>query len=158
MTDEEILDRITPCPPVSALLWTAIVDVGDRMDLGQSRGGHRYMVPILGGQFYSGTEMPSPCGEVLQGGADRQSLRTDGVQELDALYEMRTSSGDVLTIRNLVIVDEDRQPGRYAMSTISVSAPAGAFDWLNRRLIVGTLQLARPERQAVVVRAWLMDA
>ena len=43
------------------------------------------------------------------------------------------------------------------MSVISVIAPKGDVDWLNRRLVLGTLQTARPKRQAVVVRAWLTD-
>jgi hypothetical protein len=115
------------------------------------------MVPILGGRFYGGPDFEALSGTVLPGGADRQLLRADGVKELDALYEMQTDSGDVLTLRNNVIVDEARQPDRYAMSVISVTAPRGEIDWLNRRLVLGTLQSARPKRQAVVVRAWLAD-
>ena len=33
MTDEEILSSIPPRPPSARLLWTAIIDVGDRTDL-----------------------------------------------------------------------------------------------------------------------------
>jgi hypothetical protein len=43
------------------------------------------------------------------------------------------------------------------MSVIAVTAPDGPHSWLNRRLITGTLQSARPDRQAVIVRGWLMD-
>lgn len=157
MTDEEILTNLPSRAPDMRLLWTAIVDVADRQDLGQGPLGHRYMVPILGGRFYPGAGFDDLSGTVLPGGADRQLVRADGVKELDALYEMRTNAGDTLTIRNNVIVDETRQPDRYAMSVISVTAPKGEVDWLNRRLILGTLQTARPKRQAVVVRAWLAD-
>lgn len=115
------------------------------------------MVPILGGRFEAGPGVAGLSGTVLAGGADRQLVRPDGVKELDALYEMQTDGGDIRTIRNRVIVDEARQPARYAMSVISIKAPTGAFDWLDRRLIVGTLQSARPQRQAVVVRAWEVD-
>lgn len=157
MTDQEILDSIPPRRPATKLLWTAIADVGDRVDLGQSPLGHRYMVPILGGAFYAGPGVEGLNGKVLSGGADRQLLRPDGIKELDAHYEMRADNGDILTIRNKVIVDETRQPERYAMSVISVTAPKGDLDWLNRRVVVGTLQSARPDRQAVVVRAWSLD-
>ncbi|QDC10637.1 DUF3237 domain-containing protein [Oceanicola sp. D3] len=157
MIDSEVLAEIPPTPPVTQLVWTAIVDVADRIDLGASALGHRFMVPILGGRFYAGPQMDGLEGEVLAGGADRQLLRPDGVKELDAIYEMRTEDGTVLSLRNRVIVDETRTPERYAMSTIQVSAPEGRFAWLNRRLIIGTLQSARPKRQAVVVRAWLAD-
>ncbi len=157
MTDEDILRMLPATPPSARLLWTAIIDVGDRQDLGTTSNGHRRIVPILSGQFYAGPGIEGLEGTVVPGGADRQLLRPDGVKELDALYEMRLVSGEILTIHNRVIVDEAREPERYAMSVISVTAPIGRFDWLNRRLIVGTLQTMRPERQAVVVRAWEVD-
>jgi hypothetical protein len=47
---------------------------------------------------------------------------------------------------------------RYAISRVSVQAPQGPHAWLSRRLFVGTLQTLRPERKAVVVRAYLMGA
>ena len=157
MKDTDLIAIHPPIQPSLRLLWTAIVDVGDRKDLGHSALGQRFLVPILGGRFYAGPEVGNLSGEVLPGGADRQLLRADGVKELDALYEMQTDDGSMLTIRNRVIVDEARQPERYAMSVIKVAAPIGPFEWLNRRLIVGTLQSARPERSAVIVRAWEAD-
>ena len=45
---------------------------------------------------------------------------------------------------------------RYAMSRIEVTAPQGRWDWLNRRLIVGTLQGLRPRHAAVLIRGWLL--
>lgn len=158
MDDSDILTRHPPIQPVARLLWTALVDVAGRIDLGPSPSGHRFMVPITGGRFEAGPGIAGLSGMVLPGGADRQILRPDGVKELDALYEMRTEDGAVLTIRNRVIVDESRVPDRYAMSVISVTAPKGPHDWLNRRLVLGTLQSARPERAAVIVRAWETDA
>jgi hypothetical protein len=71
---------------------------------------------------------------------------------------MSTADGAVLTIDNRVLIDEAVQPVRYAISRVSVQAPEGPHAWLNRRLFVGTLQTLRPEREAVVVRAYLMGA
>ena len=156
MNDQEILSDLPPTP-FMRLIWTAIVEVGAREDLGASPHGHRFIVPILGGRFYAGPSVDNLDGEVLPGGADRQLLRHDGVKELYALYEMRTDPGVTLTIRNRVLVDETRKPERYAMSTIQVTAPSGPLEWLNRRIFVGTLQSMRPERNAVVVRAWMLD-
>jgi hypothetical protein len=84
-------------------------------------------------------------------------LRTDGVKELDAVYEMKLDDGPILHIRNRVVVDEARQPERYAMSVITVGVESGPYAWLSRRLIIGTLQSARPTRQAVIIRAWEAD-
>jgi hypothetical protein len=81
-------------------------------------------------------------------------IRRDGAKELDALYEMQVDDGAVLTIRNRVIIDETGPGPRYALSRIEVAAPEGPWSWLSRRLIVGTLQSARPERAAVIIRGW----
>ena len=157
MEDNDFIAKHPPIQPTMRLLWTAVVDVGDRADLGSSVLGQRFLVPILGGRFYAGPDVGGLSGEVLPGGADRQLVRADGIKELDALYEMQTGDGSILTIRNRVIVDEARQPERYAMSVINVTASSGPFGWLNRRLIIGTLQSARPERSAVLVRSWEAD-
>lgn len=153
MTDQDLLTRLPPLALSSRLLWTAIVDVADKIDLGPTSGGHRFMVPIVGGKFYSDIEGLS--GQVLPGGADRQFLRDDGVKELSAIYEMQTKAGLILSIDNQVIVDENFSP-RYALSQIKVEVADGPLAWLKRRLILGTLQSARPQRQAVVIRAFEM--
>lgn len=140
--------------PLFDLLWEATVDVAPREDFGAGPTGHRFMVPILGGEFRAGTVDAALSGVVLPGGADRQLVHPDGFKELDALYEMQTACGAILTIRNRVKIDESVMPERYARSVIDVKAPTGRFDWLNRRLIVGTMSSARPQRQAVIIRAW----
>ena len=152
-----LMEEHPPTPPGAQLLWTAVVDVDETVDLGQTAKGNRYMVPILGGRFYAGDVDQSLSGTVMPGGADRQLMRSDGVKELDAIYEMKTDAGIALSIRNRVIVDQSRKPDRYAMSVIEVIAPDGPLGWLGRRLIVGTLQSARPDVLAVIVRAWMMD-
>lgn len=157
MSDLDLLSAIPPTQPRATLLWSAIVDVGAPVDLGPAPTGHRYMVPILGGAFYPGPEHPELKGKVLPGSADRQLLRPDGVKELDAHYEMQTDDGTILTVHNQVIVDAQREGARYAMSVVKATAPEGPFDWLNRRLLIGTLQVARPARQAVIVRVWQAD-
>lgn len=157
MTDDDILTAHPPKTPTARLVWSAIVDVADRQDLGPTSTGHRFIVPILGGRFYAGPGRTGLNGQILAGGGDRQLLRPDGVKELDALYEMQITNGPVITVHNRVIVDEAREPERYAMSTIRATVENGPFDWLNRRLLIGTLQSARPARQAVVIRAWEAD-
>ena len=148
-----------PLPAVrTTLLWSAAVDIAERESLGTGALGERFIVPILGGRFWGGPGFESLSGVVRPGGADRQQLRPDGVKELHAEYEMQTHDGAVLTIDNRVLIDESRQPVRYAMSHLSVSAPKGPHDWLNRRIIVGTLQVLRPHREAVLVRTWLVDS
>lgn len=139
-----------PPAPEARLAWEAQVDIGERQSLGQGPRGERFIVPILGGRF----EGPRLRGTVLPGGADRQLLRADGVKELDALYELQTDDGAVITVRNRVLIDESVTPGRYARSVLQLSAPAGPHDWLNRRVFVGTLHSLRPARAAVCIRVY----
>lgn len=144
-------------PPRATLVWHAVVDIAPRETLGTGARGERFIVPILGGVFWGGPGFEALHGRVRAGGADRQLLRGDGVKELHALYEMETHDGAVLTIDNRVLVDEAAQPQRYALSHLHVSAPAGPHAWLNRRVLLGTLQPLRPRRDAVLVRAWLCE-
>lgn len=156
-TERALLEKFEPKMPQSSLLWSAVVEVGQTVDLGPSPKGHRYMVPILGGSFVGADAGLGLSGAVLAGGADRQVLRSDGVKELEAIYEMETQAGIILSIRNCVTVDTKRTPKPYAMSVIEVTAPEGPLDWLNKRMIVGTLQSARPAQPYVIIRAWLVD-
>jgi hypothetical protein len=155
-SDEALLNRYPEKCPQGQLIWTALVEVGGTQDLGPSPKGHRYMVPILGGRVIAGPAGAGLAGEVLPGGADRQLLRADGVKELDAIYEMQTEDGVVLSIRNRVLVDPKHTPDRYALSVIEVTAPEGRLQWLNRRVIMGTLDSARPQQPIVIIRAWGM--
>jgi len=151
-----LADRMTPVSVYARLVWHAVVDVAERQSWGMGPRGERWNVPILGGQFWGGEDFEALHGEVCEGGADRQTLRHDGIKELDALYEMRTHDGAMITVHNQVLIDESIQPERYARSCIRVTAPDGPHAWLNRRLLVGTLQSLRPYRQAVLVRAYMI--
>lgn len=149
-----LAERLTPQAVEGRLVWHAVVDVAERESWGMGPRGERWCVPILGGCFWGGEGFESFHGEVCAGGADRQTLRPDGIKELDALYEMRTHDGFVITVHNQVLIDETVQPERYARSCIRVTAPEGPHAWLNRRLFVGTLQPLRPQRQAVLIRGY----
>lgn len=147
-----------PVPqPHATLVWTAVVDIGEREALGIGPLGERGIVPILGGRFWGGPGYESLRGRVRAGGADRQQMRPDGVKELRAEYEIETDDGAVITVDNRVLIDESHTPQRYALSHLHVCAPDGPHAWLNRRVLVGTLQPLRPRRQAVMVRAFRID-
>lgn len=153
---DELLRHIPDKPPGLRLAWQAVVDIAPRQTLGMSPKGERFIVPITGGRFEGGIDGHMLRGQIVPGGADRQLVRPDGVRELDALYEMQTDDGAVITVQNLVLIDEATGRERYAMSQLKVTAPAGAYGWLNRRVFVGTLHPLRPAREAVLVRAWLL--
>ena len=140
-------------PPICEFVYEAIIDIADVQNLGQSLQGQRFIVNILGGEFNG------PClkGKVLPGGADRQLLRPDGVKELDALYEIQTDDGTVITVHNQVVVDMPTQEQRYARSVVKFRAPAGQYEWLNRRVFVGNLESLKPSRNAVKIRVFQVN-
>ncbi len=140
-------------PPLCEFVYEAIVDIADVQNLGQSLQGQRFIVNILGGEF-SGPRMK---GRVLPGGADRQLLRPDGVKELDALYEMQTDDGAVITVHNQVVVDMPTPEQRYARSVVKFRAPAGPYEWLNRRVFVGTLESLKPAKNAVKITVFQLN-
>jgi hypothetical protein len=136
-------------PPTTRLAWEAEVTIGPMIDMGDTPLGHRRMIPITGGTFAG----PRLRGKVLPGGADRQLVRKDGVTLLNALYEMQTDDGAVLTILNRVTADPTAKPP-YTLSLVEVTAPSGSYGWLNSRIFVGDLHVLPPERKAVLIRVY----
>ena len=134
------------------LAFEAVVDIAPSQDLGDGPFGGRRIVPIAGGRFKG----PRISGTVEPGGADRQLIRDDGVRMLEATYELRTDDGAVLSVVNNVLIDQPTQDQRYARSFLMVTAPTGPHDWLNRRILVGTLNSLRPARDAVLVRVFVL--
>jgi hypothetical protein len=107
-------------PPRAEFLYEAIAEIGPAISLGASPFGERRIVNILGGRFAG----PRLAGAVLAGGADRQLVRADGITELDALYDMQTDDGAIITVNNRVLIDA-RAPSAARFSKISVQAPEG---------------------------------
>lgn len=80
------------------------VRLGQALDLGGTRAGHRRITPILGGDLRGiadGPSLPGIAGlvaEILPGGADRQLVRPDETIEIDARYQARTATGGLIDL------------------------------------------------------------
>jgi hypothetical protein len=138
--------------PKTELAYEALFDLAPTLQLGHSPFGERRMVPITGGRF----EGPGLRGKVMAGGADRQLVRSDGAVSLDAIYELQTDDGVVISVRNRVLTRQPKEPPnapRYAFSTIDIVAPDGKYGWLNDWVYVGTLHSLRP-RPNVLIRVY----
>lgn len=136
--------------PRTEFVYESIVDLAPTLQLGVSPLGDRRMVPITGGTF----EGPGLRGVVLAGGADRQLVRRDGSVMLDAVYELQTDDGVIISVRNRVLSRRPKDAPAYVFSNIELTAPEGRYDWLNDFVYVGTLNSLRPQRAAVVIRAY----
>ncbi|WJJ95057.1 DUF3237 domain-containing protein [Neopusillimonas aromaticivorans] len=62
------------------------------MDFGKSDAGHLRIVRILGGTF----EGEKLSGKILNGGGDWQTLRDDGVMELEVRCLMQADNGALI--------------------------------------------------------------
>ena len=142
-------------------VWTAYVDLEPTVTRGEGPTAMRHVVPIIGGSFSGAlapeTDAPIPfAGTIVNGGFDIQRERKDGVLELEAIYHMRTDDGTMIEIRNMAILTltpEDEVD--YSRSRINVDAPIGKYDWLNKRVIVGSVEVVEREKQ-VLIRAFVL--
>jgi hypothetical protein len=127
--------------------------------VGPTPQGMRRVVPITGGAF----EGPKLRGSIVPGGADWQVMRSDGVSELEALYLLRTHDDVLIQVRNRglrhgpdsvmqrLFAGEPVDPREYYFRAVpSFSAPAGAYEWLNRSVFLGS-----GARQANSIQLWV---
>jgi hypothetical protein len=85
-----------PSPPRLEFIFAADVSVDPPLSVGDVGKGTRRFVPIAGGEI-SG---PKLHGKVLPGGGDWQTIRDDGVAELEARYTLQTEDGALIFVRN----------------------------------------------------------
>lgn len=71
-------------------IFSLAVDVGVPQSIGRDAGGERRCVPITGGKV-SG----KLSGVILSGGADWQTLRPDGLADLDARYMLKLDANSL---------------------------------------------------------------
>jgi hypothetical protein len=124
------------------------VELGPVLDIGPVPGGHRRVIPIVGGTF-SGERL---SGQVLPGGADWNLVRPDGTVYLWARYTLQADDGTLIMITN-----DGFQPGApEVMAQILAGEPIDMSSWyaktrptfevsgdkyafLNSRVFVGSL-------------------
>lgn len=122
------------------------VELGAPIELGDGPRGRRRIIPIVGGRV-AGERL---SGELLNLGADWQTILADGTAELDTRYGMRTHDGALVDIRNFgfrhgprdvldaLMRGETVDPARYYMRTqprFETGDPR--YAWLNRTIFVG---------------------
>lgn len=117
--------------PTLKLALMLHVTIEQPIPVGETPQGHAVHIPITGGTF-SGATM---SGTVLPG-ADRLVVRPDGVRFVSALYEIQTSDGTLITVRN----EGPASDGQPVRTTPRFTAPRGKHEWLNKSIFVGTVE------------------
>ncbi len=135
-------------------LWARLtVQVAPPIDIGDTPGGRRRIIPIIGGTV-SG---PGVQGRVLAAGADFQQVRPEGVAELDARYVLALDDGTQVFVMNHAIrraaPDVTAQLLRgeavdpslvYFRCTPRFEVQPGPWRWLMEHLFIGT-GIRRPD-------------
>lgn len=134
-------------PPQLEPVFYLDVTVGDLLVIGPSKHGQRQLIPITGG-VVQGNRLQ---GTVLEGGADWQLQRADGLFDIDARYTVQAQDGDLIHVRNRGVMRIDSE-GLYIRATPQFEAPlAGEHSWLNRALFVSSITLQQPGQVRVSV-------
>ena len=120
-------------------IYTALVTIGPIEEVGQRPEGLQRIIPITGGRFRG----PRLQGSIIPGGMDWNLHRTDGTSLVEASYFMRCDDGVVIKITNCGVNIRplpDMPRLRPSFTTPVFAAPAGAYEFLNQGVFVGTLE------------------
>jgi hypothetical protein len=122
-----------------------VVKIDPPIEIGRISGNLRRMIPIATGDVLG----PKLYGKVLAGGADYQSLRADGVSELEARYVIELKDGGLVYVENRGIrfgppeLMEKLRRGEpvdpsliYFRSSPRFETTAPGYEWLMRHLFL----------------------
>jgi hypothetical protein len=138
----------TPLPqPSLEFIFEAKVTLDTVHELGVTTYGKRRIIPITGGTF----EGPDLKGKIVPGGADWQTVRTDGTADLEARYTLKTHDGVLIYIQNKGVrhakpevlarlaKGEKVETSEYYMRTAATfEVAAGRYEWLTKCVVVAT--------------------
>jgi hypothetical protein len=136
--------RMNPETPGLEFAFELHAECDPPLPIGDTPSGKAALIPITGGHF----EGPNIKGTVLPGGADWPYTRLDGVNFVEARYPIRTDDGVIVQVWNR----GPMVPGTKARTMTSFVAPIGKYDWLNKSVFVGTLEVPSGPFRAVIVR------
>ena len=138
--------QTTPEAPTLEYVCELKIKLKPALIVGETPHGTRRIIPIIGGSF----EGPKMKGEVLEGGADWQIVRKDGVAELEAHYQIKTDDGVIIYIKNTglrvatpevaarIAKGELVPSSEYYFRTIpKFDAPIGSkYEWMNNAIFI----------------------
>lgn len=134
-------------PPILEHFADLEVELGEIMEVGSGRAGTRRIIPIVGGSV-KGEKI---SGEILNLGADWQTIFSDKLAELDTRYAFKTDDGALIEVINYgyrhgpeevlerIAKGEQVDPDSYYMRTHArLETGDERYSWVNRMLFVGT--------------------
>jgi hypothetical protein len=136
----------SPDAPILEFVCELKVLIDKALVVGETAHGTRRVVPIKGGTFKG----PKMKGEIINGGADWQVVRADGVTEVEAHYDLRTDDSTIIYIKNVglrvatpevaarIAKGEKVSPTEYYFRAVpKFEAPKNSkYDWLNNAIFI----------------------
>lgn len=154
---------MTILTPTLRYSFTINVNLGKPIELGNGRAGQRRIIPIVGGTVTG----PDLSGEVLNIGADWQTVFNDGAAHLDTRYALKTDDGATIEVVNVgtrhgppevmakLAAGEDVDPASYYMRTAArLETGDTQYTWVNHTLFIST---GSRKKSAVVVSFYRVE-
>lgn len=147
MTDAQ-QQSATIAPPQAQLreFCRLEVSLAPLQEMGPGRAGQRRIIPIIGG-----TVSGQVTGDILNLGADWQTLFADGSADLDTRYAFQTHDGALIEVINkgvrhgppeviAALARGEDQPGEtyYMRTHARLESGDARYEWINRMLFVGS--------------------
>ncbi|HVN95939.1 MAG TPA: DUF3237 domain-containing protein [Syntrophorhabdaceae bacterium] len=122
-----------------------IVDVATPIEVGRTPEGLLRIIPIVGGTF----EGPRIRGSVINGGADWNLQRSDGIRKAWARYTLKTDDEVLISVTNEGFIYTPNlsqanqapvDPGAYyARTSPRFLVADDKYAWINNSIFVGSL-------------------
>lgn len=125
-----------PAPKLE-FAFEEIVTLGERIPVGKTPLGERFIIPVTGGTF----EGPGLKGIIMPGAWDWQLQRPDGCLQVKADYFLQTDDRAIINVVNTGVIcpGADGKPAPVRTHPV-FEAPLGKYEWLGRSAFLGTLE------------------
>jgi len=123
-----------PAPENGELVFDVSFKLGDIFDMGETQYGHRHLIEIDGGSLAG----PDISAQVMEGGLDFQLTLSNGAQEIDQVFMLRTSDGEYIYFRNCGAAADQSE---VRVVPYIEAAQSGDYAWLNTGTFAGVRTL-----------------
>ncbi len=124
------------------LIASLEASLGEPISIEETVAGTRRLIPILGGEVTGRLR-----GKVLPGGADCQTIRRDGVIDLQARYMIELEDGARVFVENSGLRHGPPE-AVYFCTSARFECAVGEHDWLTKHIFVGQ-GIRHPDRVEV---------
>jgi len=144
-------------PPQLEFACRLEVDLAPIHEMGLGRAGQRRIIPIIGGKVTG----PRIAGEILNLGADWQTIFAGGLAQLDTRYALETDDGALIEVINygyrhgpaeviaaLARGEEVPTDSYYMRTHARLETGDSRYAWVNNTLFIGT---GKREKNRVIV-------